>query len=224
MPKNKLAKNKAASTQQYLDIAEIRDDLVILKDGSIRAVLLASSINFALKSEDEQNALVAGYISLLNSLDFSLQIVVQSRRLNIDKYLEDLKQKQQEQANELLRTQIAEYHDFVKQLITLGDIMGKRFYIVIPYKPGKDAKRGFLSQISTVFSPAKVIALSDKMFAQYKEKLQTRTNTVVSALSGIGVTAMPLNTQNLIELYYSSYNPELAQTEKLPDEKQMRTT
>src|SRR3989344_107141 len=102
-------KKTSTSTQAYLDIAEIKDNAVILKDGSIRAVLLASSVNFALKSEDEQNAIIQGYISFLNSLDFPLQIVVQSRKLNIDQYLEDLKQKEQSQTNELLRTQISEY-------------------------------------------------------------------------------------------------------------------
>ena len=220
MPKSKLAKKGvSASTQQYLDIAEIRDGVVILKDGSIRKVLLSSSINFALKSEDEQNAVIQGYISFLNSLDFSLQISVQSRKLNIDAYLEDLNQKIAEQTNDLLRTQIVEYRSFIKQLITLGDIMEKRFYIIVPYKPGKDAKRGFMSQLGTVFNPAKVITLSEKIFIDYKEKIQVRVDKVVGSLSGIGITAVPLDTQSLIELYYSSYNPELSQIEKLSDEK-----
>lgn len=223
MPKSDLSKKGVSvSTQQYLDIAEIRDDVVILKDGSTRKVLLASSINFALKSEDEQNAVIQGYISFLNSLNFSLQIVIQSRKLNIDAYLEDLNQKIAQQTNELLRTQTAEYRSYVGQLITLGDIMGKRFYIIVPYKPGKDAKRGFLSQLGMVFSPAKVITLSEKIFSDYKEKLQKRVDIVVNSLSGIGVTAVPLDTQNLIELYYSSYNPELSQIEKLPNEKEIR--
>ncbi|PJC41073.1 MAG: hypothetical protein CO042_00390, partial [Parcubacteria group bacterium CG_4_9_14_0_2_um_filter_41_8] len=217
MTKSNLSKSKTSiSTQQYLDIAEIKDDVVILRDGSIRKVLIASSINFALKSEDEQNAIISGYISFLNSLSFSVQIVIQSRQLNIDGYLEQLKQKEQEQTNELLHVQVQEYRAFISQLIELGDIMGKRFYIVIPYKPGKDARKGFVSQLGAVFSPAKVITLSEKIFSQYIEKLDTRVNTVIGSLSGIGVTAVPLDTRNLIELYYSSYNPELAQLEKLP--------
>jgi len=223
MPKSKLAKNTpSTSTQQYLDIAEIRDDLVILKDGSIRKVLLASSINFALKSEDEQSAIIQGYISFLNSLDFPFQIVIQSRKLNIDAYLEELKQKTSEQTNDLLRTQITEYRSFISQLITLGDIMGKRFYIIVPYNPGKDSKKGFLSQLGAAISPTKVITLSEKIFNGYKEKIQTRVDRIVGNLSGIGVTAIPLDTQNLIELYYGSYNPELSQIQKLPQEQDMR--
>jgi hypothetical protein len=223
MAKSKLAKKKTgASTQQYLDIAEIRDDVVILKDGTIRKVLLASSINFALKSEDEQNAIIQGYITFLNSLDFALQIVIQSRRLNIDAYLESLKQKREEQTNDLLRTQIEEYHSFVSQLVTLGDIMGKRFYVVVPYSPGKDTRKGFFAQLGSVFAPSKIIALSDKLFAQYIEKLESRVGKITSGLGGIGVTAVPLTTQSLIELYYGSYNPELAQIQNLPDAKKLK--
>ena len=208
-------KKTSTSTQAYLDIAEIKDNAVILKDGSIRAVLLASSVNFALKSEDEQNAIIQGYISFLNSLDFPLQIVVQSRKLNIDQYLEDLKQKEQSQTNELLRTQISEYRSFISEMISLGDIMGKRFYIVIPYSPANTLRKGFGSQLSAVFSSSKIIFLSDKMFSQYKEKIQTRIDKVIGLLSSIGITAVPLSTENLVELYYESYNPELAQIEKI---------
>ncbi|MBI2050634.1 MAG: hypothetical protein HYT31_02415 [Parcubacteria group bacterium] len=223
MPKSKLAKKKtSASTQSYLDIAEIRDDTVILKDGSVRRVLLASSINFALKSEDEQNAILQGYISLLNSLDFSLQIVVQSRQLNIDGYLSDLEQRANGEANDLLRTQIREYHAFITELVTLGDIMGKRFYAVVPYAPGKDAKKGFFSQLGTAFSPSAIIKLSDKLFARYREKLESRVNVVVNGLANIGITALPLGTQSLIELYYGSYNPELSQIQKLPQEEDLK--
>jgi len=224
MAKNSLSKKKtSASTQQYLDIAEIRDDVVIRKDGSMCSVLLVSSINFALKSEDEQNAIIQGYISFLNSLDFELQIVVQSRRLNIEKYLNDLAAKQKEQTNELLRTQIGEYRDFVNELITLGDIMGKRFYVVVPFAPGKTQKKTFASQLGVVFSPAKVIKLSEKIFEKYRARLLTRVEKVASGLGSIGLTAIQLNTQSLIELYYNSYNVELAKSQKLPPPELLRT-
>lgn len=217
MSKNKLANKKsAASTQQYLDIAEIKDDAVVLKDGTMRAVLLASSINFALKSEDEQNAIIQGYVSFLNSLDFPLQIVIQSRRLNIDAYLESLLVKQREQTNELLRTQIAEYREFIGQLITLGEIMGKRFYVVVPYSPEGGGRAGFFSQLTTVFSPAKVIRLSEATFQKYHERLAARVEKITSNLSSLGLTAVQLNTQSLIELYYNCYNVDLAYNQKLP--------
>ena len=105
---DKLARSKVSvSTQQYLDIAEIKNNTVIMRDGTIRAVIMVSSINFALKSEDEQNAIIAGYVSFLNNIDFPLQIVIQSRELNINKYIESLKQKNKEQTNELLKIQTA---------------------------------------------------------------------------------------------------------------------
>jgi hypothetical protein len=128
MKSKKLANKKVSiSTQQYLDIAEIKNDSVALKDGTLRAVLLVSSINFALKSEDEQNASISAYVSFLNALDFPLQIVIQSRKLNIDVYLEQLAQRERMLSNELLRAQISDYREYVKELVELGEIMSKRF-------------------------------------------------------------------------------------------------
>lgn len=218
MPKSKLAnKSTTASTQQYLDIAEIRDDMVILKDGSLRSVLLVSSINFALKSEDEQNAIIQGYTSFLNSLDFPLQIVIQSRQLVISGYLASLEAKQKEQTNDLLRTQIAEYRDFIGELVSLGEIMAKRFYIVVPYSPAKSARPGFFSQLGAVFSAARVIKLSEDLFVKYRDHLAGRVEKVTANLAGLGLTAVPLNTQSLIELYYNCYNNELAYAQKMPE-------
>ena len=224
MAKSKLAKNKiSASTQQYLDIAEIRDDAVILKDGGLRAVLLVSSINFALKSEDEQNAIIESYMSFLNSLDFPLQIVIQSRRLNIDQYLADLEAKEKEQTNELLRTQIAEYRDFISQLITLGDIMGKRFLVTVPYNPGAgSSKKTFFAKLSTIISPARVIKLSESIFNKYHAALATRVDKVTGGLEGMGLTSVQLNTQSLIELFYNTYNIELSYNQKLPEREKLR--
>ncbi len=217
MSKSKLAnKSAAVSTQQYLDIAEIRDDTVVLKDGSLRAVLLVSSINFALKSEDEQNAIIQGYISFLNSLDFPLQIIIQSRRLAISGYLDSLLVKQKEQTNDLLRTQIAEYRDFITELVSLGEIMAKRFYVVVPYAPAGGRRAGWFSQLAAVFSPARVITLSESLFKKYRDHLSGRIDKVVANLSSLGLTAIPLNTQSLVELYYNSYNNELAYIQKMP--------
>ena len=218
MSKSKVAnKSTAVSTQQYLDIAEIRDDAVVLKDGSLRAVLLVSSINFALKSEDEQNAIIQGYISFLNSLDFPLQIIIQSRRLAIGAYLDSLLVKQKEQTNDLLRTQIAEYRDFINELVSLGDIMAKRFYVVVPYLPQNSGRAGFFKQLGAVFSPARVITLSESLFGKYRGFLNGHVERVIANLGSLGLTAVPLNTQSLVELYYNSYNNELAYAQKLPN-------
>ena len=125
--------------QKYLDIAEIRDDLVILKDGTLRSVLLVSSINFALKSVDEQNAIVQAYMQFLNGLEFPIQVVIQSRRMNIDTYVRTLDENEKNQTNDLLKRQIHDYREFVKQLVKMGDIMQKRFYVVVPYSSGDKA-------------------------------------------------------------------------------------
>src|SRR3989339_2036177 len=155
MAQNKLVRNKiSSSTQEYLDIAEIKEDTVIMRDGTLRSVILVSSINFALKSEDEQNAIIAAYVGFLNNIDFPLQIVIQSRELNIDNYLNFLRQKEKEQTNELLKLQTAEYLQYVNELISLGKIMNKRFYMVVPYNPLSDKQKGFFSKLLDSLRPA----------------------------------------------------------------------
>src|SRR3989339_1804717 len=120
---NKLAKPKPGQpTQRYLDIAEIRENCVVLKDGTLRAVLMVSSINFALKSEDEQQAIIQGYMSFLNSLEYPIQIVIQSRKMNIDAYLGSLGEAERATKNDALRNQILDYRSFIQELVSLGDI------------------------------------------------------------------------------------------------------
>ncbi len=209
-------------TQKYLDFAEIKDDTVTLKDGTLRAVLLVSSINFSLKSEDEQNATIAAYVSFLNSIDFPIEMVIQSRRLNIDNYMENLNTQEREQSNELLRSQIADYREFIKELVELSDIMSKKFYVVIPYVPGKIESRSFMSRVSSIFTPAKVIKLKEKKFQDYKDLLDKRLEHVMSGLASMSLNSVRLDTQSLIELYYTTYNPESAGQEKLTDIQEMR--
>lgn len=215
-PKNKMSKGKVGtSTVTFLDISEIRDDCVIMRDGTLRAVLLCSSVNFALKSEDEQNATIQAYMQFLNSIDFPLQIVIQSRRLNIDGYLEKLKVIEKQQTNELLRVQIADYLDYVKELISLGEIMTKRFYLVAPYNPQSDKKRGFFQRLLSVLAAAGTVKLSRDEFARYAEALGKRMEFLISGLASTGLNAVRLDTQGLIELYYNSYNPELGEQQPL---------
>lgn len=219
MPKtNKLAKSKVGPpTSQYLDIAEIRDRAVVVKDGTLRAVLLCSSINFALKSDDEQTATIQAYVGFLNSLDFPLQIVIQSRKLNIDGYLKKLGEAEKQQPNELLRVQISEYMAYIKELISLGEIMTKRFYVVVPYNPHSDKRRSFRERLRSVFSAAGTVKLSRDDFAHYLESLEKRVGFVTSGLASVGVTSARLDTQSLIELYYTTYNPEVKEQQKLAD-------
>lgn len=214
MKKNR-SKKSIPSTQRYLDIAEIHDDLVIIKNGSFRAVLLVSSMNFALKSEEEQNATISSYMAFLNALDFPLQIVIQSRKLIIDKYLEELKKREKEQLNELLKMQTREYRKYIEELVELGDIMSKRIYVIVPYNPAGDEKRSFLPMLSAVFSPTAIIKIKKEKFLRYKEELFKRVEKVSSGLQSMGLTSILLDTQSLIELFYLTYNPEAAHQQKL---------
>lgn len=218
MKSKKLQGNKPKiSTQRYLDIAEIRDDMVVLRDGTVRAVLMVSSVNFDLKSEEEQNAMVGAYVNFLNSLQFPLQIVVQSRPLNIDEYLQRLVLTEREHSNELLRMQTADYRGFISDLVHLEKIMSKKFFIIIPYAPGQDNKLKFSDRVASLFSTAKAVTLSRNRFEKYSRELNKRALFIYSGVTSMGLTARRLNTQALIELYYMSYNPSLALNESLAD-------
>ncbi len=223
MPEKGLAKNKiSASTQQYLNIAEIKDNTVVMKDGTLRAVLLVSSINFALKSEDEQNAVIDSYVRFLNNLTFTLQIVIQSRELDINNYLEYLKNKEKEQMNKLLKVQTADYIEYIKELTSLGKIMNKRFYVIVPYDPLTDKHKGFMSLLGEALKPATVIKLKEKTFKNYQEMLDRRIDSVTGGLESLGVAVARLDTQSLIELYYKTYNPETSQNQELVDLDKLR--
>lgn len=226
MQSKKLAGSKPGpSTQQFLDIAEIKEDVVILKDGTLRAVLLVSSINFALKNVDEQNAIVQAYMGFLNSIEFPIQVVIQSRKMNIDDYLERLKKAQKDQKNELLRNQIEDYREYVRQLVELGEIMQKRFYVIVPLDPatgGKEGseglkKRGFFNRFQELITPSVLIRLSESRFKEKRHQLMLRVNSVIGGLASMSLNAVLLDTQSLIELYYTVYNPELFETERMED-------
>lgn len=221
--KNSLAKNKVnVSTQQYLDIAEIKDDVVILKDGTLRSVLLVSSINFALKSEDEQNAVINSYVMFLNNLDFTLEIVIQSRELDIDNYIAYLEEKEKAQINKLLKVQTSDYIEYIKELTSIGKIMNKRFYVVVPYNPMTDKHKSFFALLGEALRPATSIKMKEKTFRRYKEMLNRRLESVMGGMESMGVSVARLDTQSLIELYYKTYNPETAKNQELSDISKIR--
>lgn len=215
-------KVKKVSAQKHLLISEIKQDCVIMKDGTLRAVLMVSSLNFALKNEDEQNAIISAYVSFLNSLEHPLQIVVQSRKLQIKPYLEKLYEQEKNQENELLRTQIADYRSFVSQLVEMGEIMNKQFYVVVPYDPLSNKNKGFWSRFKEVLNPASVIKLKGEKFKQRKNDLDERVRIIESGLTSIGLTSVRLNTQSLIELYFSTYNTDIALTQELAPIEELR--
>ncbi|MEK7623915.1 MAG: hypothetical protein AAB408_04615 [Patescibacteria group bacterium] len=218
----KSKKPKSPSAQIHLPIAEIKENTVILKDGTLRAVALVSSINFSLKSDDEQNAIVAAYVSFLNSIDFPLQIVIQSRRLQIQPYLDRLAKLEHDQTNELLQVQIADYRSFVKELVEIGQIMTKRFYVVIPYDPLSNKRKSFWARGKEIVKPALSVRLKEERFLERREDLSSRVRQVVGGLEAIGLTVAELDTQALIELYYTTYNPDIAFSEQLPGVDKLR--
>ena len=199
----------AASTQRYVDVEEIREGLLILKNGSLRAVLLVSSLNFDLKSSQEQDGIIAQYQSFLNTLDFPVQIVVSSKRFNVDPYLNLLEEQEVVQENELLHFQITEYKTFIKKLTEVSNIMSKYFYIVVPFSPAEDEKNGLLDRLAGIFTPGKTTSLHGELFESYRGQLYQRVEQVSTALSGTGVRVTPLTTEEIIELLYQSYNPAL---------------
>jgi len=206
------------ATQRFLSIQEIRDDVIIMKDGTLRGVLLVSSLNFALKSMEEQEAIIQAYMAFLNGLEFSVQIVIQSRRMNIDGYLASIAQYEKESTNELLKAQIADYQNFISELIELGQIMQKRFYVVIPYDPLEEKKKkNFFIRLQGALSPSVGVRLKEKQFQDRRDILLKRISIVQSQLGSMDLESASLNTQSLIELFYTTYNPDLFETEKLLD-------
>jgi hypothetical protein len=202
----------AASTQKYVDVADVRDGVIILRNGSIRCVLLASSINFDLKSSDEQDAIIAQYQGFLNSLDFPLQILVHSRRFRIEPYLAKLAEQEKHQENDLLRFQISEYKNFVKSLTEVSNIMSKFFYIVVPFAPSETDEGGLLGKLGGMFNPKSGTVMHGEVLETYRNQLFQRADLVSAALMGTGVRTAMLNTEEVIELLYNTYNPSVFTT------------
>lgn len=199
------------SIQTKIDIEDIKDGTIILKNKALRAILMTSSVNFALKSVEEQDAITYRYQEFLNSLDFPIQILITSRKFDISDYLAMLEQKKREQENELLRIQTEEYIEYVKSLTELTNIMAESFYIVIPYVSleKKDIEQNITSKFSAILSTKSSTPQADtETFEQKKSQLWQRVEFISSALSATGIRIVPLNSEELIELFYKLYNPE----------------
>jgi len=217
MKNKKVAAKKTSfpAAQKFLSVAEIKQDTLIMKDGTLRAILMVSSINFSLKNEDEQNAIISAYVGFLNYLDHPLQVVIQSRELFIRPYLDDLLKREREQSNELLRTQIADYRSFVTELVEMGEIMSKNFYVVVPYDPLSNKQKSFWSRAAEVFNPITTVKMKSERFTKRKYDLEQRLRQIESGLRSIGLETVRLDTQSLVELLYATYNPDIALTERL---------
>jgi len=194
------------STQKFLPIKEIRDGVVILNDGSIKSILLASSLNFALKSLDEQKAILAQFQNFLNSLDFSVQFFIQSRELDIRPYTIILEERLEAQKDDLMRLQIREYISFVKEFTDKVDIMTKSFFIVVNYQPPIiDISKGLLGQIFKKKSSA--AQSSADRFRENKSQLEQRVAVIKQGLIRTGVRTTKLGTEELVELFFKMFNP-----------------
>ncbi len=210
-------KNIGLGTQVHLKIAEIRDDTLVLKNGGIRVVLKVSSINFNLKSEEEQNAIIYSYQGFLNTLEFPVQIVARSKKLDIDEYLDKLKKIAEKQVNPLLQRQTFEYVEYIAKLVEYADIMEKEFFVVVPYDPLRAQKPNIIQKFFQNLSPKdgyEAIRRRHEEFDQLKKSLNQRVNAVRVGLENTGLKVDQLSTKQLIELFYTIYNPTVSRYEK----------
>lgn len=201
------ATSSRKSTQEFVPIREVRDGVVVLKDGSLRAILLASSLNFALKSEDEQTAFIVQFQNFLNSLDFSVQIFIESRMLDIRPYVATLEAAYKEQLDDLMRIQIREYIEFVKSFTEAANIMTKNFFVIVPYSPGARPLAKGPSSILPWNRRAKTSAEANRTFQEEASQLEQRIGIVQQGLVRTGVRTVQLGTEEVIELLYKLFNP-----------------
>ncbi len=195
------------ATQDFVPVKEVRDGIIVLKDGNLRAILLASSINFALKSEDEQTAFIVQFQNFLNSLDFSTQIFVQSRMLDIRPYIATLEVEYKKQLDDLMRVQIREYIQFIKSFTEAANIMTKNFFVVVPYSPSvlpAAAQGGMLSRLTGGKKDGPTV---NRTFEEHVSQLEQRISIVQQGLIRAGVRTVQLGTEEGIELLYKMFNP-----------------
>lgn len=207
------------STKELVSIADIKDSIVLLKNGSLRAVIEVSAVNFELRSEEEQTGILQNFQRFLNSVDFPLQMIVNSRQLNMDIYLKTVDAVAESATNELLKIQAMEYSKFVKELLELSNIMTKHFYVVLPfYVYETPSKTGILESAKSMLSKSKtVIQIKPEQLETYRTQLMQRAELILDGLIGIGLKARLMEGQELNNLYYSLYNPGEKMTVAPPD-------
>lgn len=210
------------STQNSLQIAEIRDGIVIMNDGSFRSVIMVKSINFDLMSPQEREAVEYSYQGFLNSLYFPVQIFTRSQKVDLRPYIEKLDKIRTEHDNMLLALLMEDYIDFMSDLATQTNIMDKKFYVVIPYIPVIDAQKAveasknFVGSLFGVFSKKEQhVTINEAELEAAKTELRNRVQAALGGLLQCGIQGLPLDTQELIELYYDAYNPDTATRQQL---------
>lgn len=212
------------SSQSLISLQQIRKGVIILKNGFVRSVLEVSGINFDLKSEEEQSSILTNWRNLINNLDFPLEVIAHSRRVNIESYLNFLQERIHKETNSLLQLQGEDYYSFIKGLVVGNNIMKKKFYVIVPYAPIIFKTRTAFSQIMEAYKTllslkhqafSATMPLSDENFNQYYQQLMIRQNNVITNFIRMGLQSRPLTTKELIELFFNSYNPETLERESL---------
>ena len=196
----------SVATQQFVPIERVRDGIVVLKNGELRAVLITSSLNLSLKSEDEQQGILLQFQNLLNSLDFPIQFFIQSRRLNIKPYMALLEERSTQVKEDLLKIQIHEYMGFINKFAEETNIMTKHFFIVIPYLPAQGGGQSSSNKLLS-FSIAGNPSSGDAAFDAARIQLEQRIATVIQGLQRFGLRAQKLGTEEVVELFYKLFNP-----------------
>lgn len=227
-PQNLKSKNaiNPNSTQNHLKIAEIRDGIVIMEDGSFRSVVMAKSVNFDLMSPYERESVEQSYQSLLNSLYFPIQIFVRSKKIDMTQYIDKLDKIRTEHDNMLLSLLMEDYTGFIVDLSEQRNIMGKEFYVIVPYFPNADDgkkniasdSKNMIGGLAGLFSNTQThVFIDEKKLEEAKTELRNRIQSVLGGLDQCGVKSIPLDTQELIELYYDAYNPDTATKQRIRD-------
>ncbi len=208
--------NKAPSTSDLIQIRELRDGVIILKDGSLRAVVQVSAINFELRSGDEQQAILQQFTSFLNGVDFPMQMIVHSRRFDITAYLASVQTAAELLTNELLKVQASEYMRFISELSELSNIMSKNFYVVLPMSVIVTTEsKGILGGFKDIFKKAPVgQVIPAEKIASYKAQLQQRADLIIGGLSGMGLKGSMLGQDDLLKLFNDLYNPVVPTSQK----------
>ncbi len=194
-------------TQDFVPIKEVRDGIVILKDGSMRGLVLVSSINFSLKSEDERNAIIMQFQDFLNSLDFSTQICIESRRLDIRPYIALMEERYKEQVNELMKIQTTEYIEFIKKFTETTNIMTKSFFVVVSYDPALVNTKSGIGGLFKKGTSAEELEKKRANFEENRTQLEQRISVVEQGLARCGIRVARLGTEEVIELFYKVFNP-----------------
>lgn len=220
MPVKKRVQTATNSTQKYLKLSEIHDDVVVLRNGELRVVLETSSINFDLKSPEEQQGVIAAYQQFLNSVNFPIQIIVRSRQLDINAYLQRMRVRADESDDQIMRSRTFDYIAYVEKLVEVADIMQKKFYVVIPFDPPNVQNKTFVDRFMEMINPADSVSAykqRKKNFEKHKKLLMARVNDISSGLQSLGLEVRQLETKELIELFYNIYNPIVSMQERVED-------